>query len=110
VNHTDAWLGAVGRASTVQPAVTDTLVLTITLTDPDGSTLTYRQAAATQRIPGGVELVWPPDRSVCPLVTDCGTAGTYIPNDEDAHRDAVRFETQLLPAETDTTTDQPPDE
>ena len=112
VNRTHAWLGAVGRASTVQPAATDTLVLTITLTDPDGSTLTYRQAAATQRTAEGVELVWPPDRSVCPLVTDCGTAGTYIPGDEGAHRDAVRFETQLFPVGTDTdrTTTSPPDD
>jgi hypothetical protein len=76
----------------------DEVIVTVTLVDPAGSTFTYRQEATVRStdegIDGdGVEVVWPPERSVCRLVTECGTGGTYIPDDPDAHAEWVVFET-----------------
>ena len=71
------------------------MVLTVTLAQNDGSTLTYRQEATVRTNANDVEVVWPPERYVCPLVTDCGTEGTYLPNEPDAHRDGVWFETRI---------------
>ena len=71
------------------------LVVTVTLVQPDGSTLTYRQEAAVRADGDRVSVVWPPERSVCRLVTDCGTEGTYLPNDPDAHPSWVVFETRI---------------
>ncbi|WP_144924972.1 DUF7846 domain-containing protein [Halorubrum salsamenti] len=75
----------------------DEAIVTVTLVDPTGSTFTYRQEA-TARVDGdvegdGVEVVWPPERSVCRLVTECGTEGTYLPENPDAHAEWVVFET-----------------
>jgi hypothetical protein len=74
---------------------TDTVVLMVTLAQNDGSTLTYRQEATVRTNADGVEVVWPPERYVCPLVTDCGTEGTYLPEEPDAHFDGVWFETRI---------------
>ncbi|MGQ3328602.1 ArnT family glycosyltransferase [Halorubrum sp. FL23] len=86
----------------------DEAIVTVTLVDPTGSTFTYRQEAAVRAAGGGeaggseaggtadagVEVVWPPERSVCRLVTECGTEGTYLPEDPDAHAEWVVFETR----------------
>jgi len=76
----------------------DEVIVTVTLVDPARATFTYRQEATVRStdegIDGdGVEVVWPPERSVCRLVTECGTGGTYIPDDPDAHAEWVVFET-----------------
>lgn len=82
----------------------DEVTVAVTLVDPAGSTFTYRQEATVRAVGGdeesaetgaeaGVEAVWPPERSVCRLVTQCGTGGTYLPDDPDAHADWVVFET-----------------
>ncbi|EMA61181.1 ArnT family glycosyltransferase [Halorubrum lipolyticum] len=94
----------------------DEVIVTVTLVDPAGSTFTYRQEAAV-RVAGGdvadegvegdgvegdrVEVVWPPERSVCRLVTECGTEGTYLPEDPDAHAEWVVFETDADGVEAD---------
>jgi len=74
---------------------TDTLVVTVTLVGPDGATLTYRQEATVRTGDGRVEVVWPPERSVCPLVRDCGTEGTYLPEEPGIHRDGVDFDVRV---------------
>ncbi|WP_200530155.1 glycosyltransferase family 39 protein [Halorubrum sp. LN27] len=83
----------------------DEAIVTVTLVDPTGSTFTYRQEATVRAAEAGgdgdaeigdaagVEVVWPPERSVCRLVTECGTEGTYLPDDPDAHAEWVAFET-----------------
>ncbi|WP_435094777.1 glycosyltransferase family 39 protein [Halorubrum sp. N11] len=73
----------------------DEVIVTVTLVDPAGSTFTYRQAATVRAAGDGdrVEVVWPPERSVCRLVTECGTEGTYLPANPDAHAEWVVFET-----------------
>lgn len=78
---------------------TQTVVLQVTLVQPGGGTLTYRQEVALRSgsATSGetVEVVWPPDRYVCTLVTDCGNRGTYLPDEPDAHRDGVEFRTRV---------------
>ena len=71
------------------------VVVRVTLVQPDGATFTYRQAATVRTVDGRVEVVWPPERSVCRLVTECGNEGTYLPDDPDAHPDWVAFETAV---------------
>lgn len=90
-----AFLNAVGSEETVGIDETDTLIVTTTLVQPDGSTLTYRQETTIRTDGETVEAIWPPERSVCALVTDCGSEGTYIPDEPDAHRDGVFFETTV---------------
>jgi hypothetical protein len=75
-------------------------VVTVTLVQPDGSTLTYRQEATVRTDGDRVSVVWPPERSVCRLVTDCGTEGTYLPDDPDAHPPWVVFETRVTAADS----------
>ncbi|ELZ41202.1 hypothetical protein C463_13194 [Halorubrum californiense DSM 19288] len=86
----------------------DVVAVTVTLVDPTGATFTYRQEVTVRVTESGepgaegdeagadaerVEVVWPPERSTCRLVTECGTEGTYLPDDPDAHPDWVVFET-----------------
>jgi hypothetical protein len=73
----------------------ETVVLTVTLVAPGGGTLTYRQEAAVRADGDRTEVVWPPERTVCPLVTDCGLEGTYLPERPEQHREWVVFETDL---------------
>ena len=73
----------------------DVIAVTVTLVDPAGATYTYRQEV-TVRVTGdgeGVEAVWPPERSTCRLVTECGNEGTYLPDEPDTHPEWVVFET-----------------
>jgi hypothetical protein len=84
-----------GGDDSVQVNDTDVVVLTVTLVQSDGGTLTYRQEASVRTSTDGVTVLWPPERSVCLLTTDCGTEGTYLPDYPDLHRDGVMFETHL---------------
>ncbi|TKX69595.1 hypothetical protein EXE45_07595 [Halorubrum sp. SP9] len=80
----------------------DVIAVTVTLVDPAGATYTYRQEV-TVRVSGGdeagaggerVEAVWPPERSTCRLVTECGNEGTYLPDEPQTHPEWVVFETE----------------
>ncbi|WP_280587662.1 glycosyltransferase family 39 protein [Halorubrum sp. Boch-26] len=71
----------------------DEVVVTVTLVDPAGSTFTYRQEATVRESDGGVEAIWPPERSVCRLTTACGSEGTYVPGGSGVHPEWVAFET-----------------
>lgn len=61
----------------------DELVLTISVREPSGATLTFREAVTVRATGTDVQAVWPPVSSVCPLVTACGTEGTYVPGRPD---------------------------
>ena len=95
IDRDAARLTAADSDPSVRVGGADTLVLTVTLAQPDGGTLTYRQETTVRTDLDGVEAVWPPERSVCPLVTDCGNEGTYLPEEPDAHREGVSFEVEL---------------
>jgi hypothetical protein len=64
----------------------------VRLNQPGAGTLTYRQEATVRTGGATVEVIWPPRRTVCPVVDDCGREGTYLPDDS---RDGVRFETRI---------------
>ncbi|WP_407075658.1 DUF7846 domain-containing protein [Natronococcus wangiae] len=84
-----------GGDATVALAPTDEFVLEITLIQSDGGTFTYRQAVTVRTTGDGIEVVWPPERTACPLVADCGTEGTYLPDRPDTRPEWVDFETRL---------------
>ncbi|PSQ58851.1 hypothetical protein BRD18_04900 [Halobacteriales archaeon SW_7_71_33] len=56
---------------------------TLTFPTTGGSTLTYREELDARPLGDDVQVLWPPERSVCPLVTDCGLTGTYLPDRPD---------------------------
>ena len=94
--------GAPNESVSVDPAG-DVAIVSVTLFAPDGSTFTYRQEATVRTAAdevvgngsvGDVEVVWPPERSVCRLVTECGSEGTYLPHQPDEHAGWVVFETR----------------
>jgi hypothetical protein len=95
LSHDSARLDHTEPTDAVSISGTDKVILTVTLVQPDGSTLTYRQESTVRTSSGGVEVVWPPERYVCPLVTDCGNEGTYLPDNPAVHRDDVSFETRI---------------
>jgi hypothetical protein len=95
LSHDSAQLGHLEPGGAVPINETERVILLITLVQPDGSTLTYRQESTVRADSDGVEVVWPPERYVCPLVTDCGNEGTYLPDDPTAHRSGVSFETRI---------------
>ncbi|MFC6719152.1 ArnT family glycosyltransferase [Natrialbaceae archaeon GCM10025810] len=78
----------------------DDVHLSVTLVQSDGSSLTYQQEAAVRSTGGDgddarLEVIWPPERSVCTLVTHCGDGDRYIPGEPDLYFDGVSFETRL---------------
>ncbi|MFO8115755.1 MAG: glycosyltransferase family 39 protein [Halorubrum sp.] len=89
-----ARLAGAPNATVPIDAAGDEVIVTVTLVDPAGSTFTYRQEATVRATDEGVEVVWPPERFVCQLTTECGTGGTYIPDDPDAHAEWVAFDTE----------------
>jgi hypothetical protein len=98
VNGSRAWLA--GANGSVPVAGEETVVVTVTLTEPGGATLTYRQAVSVAVDEDGVRALWPPTTSVCTLVTDCGREGTYLPDRPDLHPSGIAVETSLVGNET----------
>jgi len=97
VDAAGARLAAVGGEpveATVQTGGTEEVVVLVRLVQPAGETLTYRQATHVRASADGVEALWPPERTVCPLVDDCGREGTYLP-DRSSQYEGVSFETRL---------------
>jgi hypothetical protein len=88
---------ATGNATEATVALDDAeeLLVTVTLVNEQGATLTYRQLTTVRTTDERVEAIWPPERTVCPLVDDCGTQGTYLPDQPDTHLDGVSFETRI---------------
>lgn len=74
---------------------TGELSLIITITEPGGGTLTYREDLLIRPSNRSIEVVWPPSSSVCLLVTDCGTEGTYIPDHLETRPTGIRMNTTI---------------
>jgi hypothetical protein len=55
------------------------LTLSVTFTQPGGSTVTYNQRLAAETEGATLRLIWPPRESICPTVPECGMRGAYIP-------------------------------
>jgi hypothetical protein len=84
-----------GANGTVSVADTDELILLVRLVQPDGGTLTYRQEMTVRTTGDTVEVVWPPERTVCRLVDYCDREGTYLPDHPEEHFAGVSFETDV---------------
>ena len=99
LSNSSASLDRVGGESlenaTVAVESVDQVVLTVRLVQQGAGTLTYRQEAAVRTTDEGMSAVWPPERTVCSFVDDCGREGTYLPEKPEQHRDGVFFETEL---------------
>jgi len=76
----------------------DEVVVLVRFVQSAGATLTYRQATPVRASGDGVEALWPPERTVCPLVDDCGREGTYLPERPNQY-EGVDFETRLFEAD-----------
>jgi len=72
-----------------------TLAVSITVHAERGPTLTYRQEASVRTTDDRVAVLWPPRRTVCTLVRDCGREGTYLPGRPEFYPDGVRFRTAV---------------
>ncbi|WP_267161110.1 ArnT family glycosyltransferase [Halovenus salina] len=91
----DADTASLDGAGSVAIEETDVVVVTVTLVQSEGATLTYRQEATVRTDGNAVEVVWPPERRVCRLTTDCGREGTYLPERPGEHLDGVAFRVSL---------------
>lgn len=69
-----------GGNATIPRSGTGSITLSVTVVQPGGATLTYRQELAADAENGTVRVIWPPELFVCTLVDDCGHRGTYLPN------------------------------
>ena len=76
-----------------------TVAVTVTITEPSGTTLTYREAVLVRPTAAGVEVVWPPTSTACPLTPDCGLAGTYVPDRPDTRPTGIAMNTTRRPVE-----------
>ncbi|NHN48893.1 hypothetical protein G9464_14990 [Halostella sp. JP-L12] len=56
------------------------VTLSVTMVQRGGASVTYREEVTVRAKNDSVEVVWPPERSVCNLVLDCGREGTYLPD------------------------------
>jgi 4-amino-4-deoxy-L-arabinose transferase-like glycosyltransferase len=79
---------------------TETVAFSITLHAERGPTLTYRQETSIRTTDDRVAVLWPPHRTVCTLVRDCGYEGTYLPGRPALYPDGVKFRTNLSAAST----------
>ncbi|WP_236544758.1 DUF7846 domain-containing protein [Salinirussus salinus] len=86
---------ATGAGEAVPVGHPKVVALTVTLTEPSGGTLTYREEVLVRPTADGVEAVWPPESSVCTLVTECGLEGTYIPDRPDTRPSGIGTNTTL---------------
>ncbi|ELY65610.1 ArnT family glycosyltransferase [Natronococcus jeotgali] len=86
-------------SATVPFEEADEVVLTVTLVQETGvsATFTYRQETAVRATADGLEAIRPSERTACRLVEDCGTEGTYLPDESTSHAEWVTFETGLEP-------------
>ena len=73
------------------------VVIQVRLSQRGAGTLTYRQELSVRERGGVIEVVWPPERTVCPIVDDCGREGTYVPENP---RDGIVFKTTLESGKT----------
>jgi hypothetical protein len=59
------------------------VTLAITYLQYGGASITYRQELTVVPTSEGLRVVWPPEREVCELTSDCGNEGTYVSGVDD---------------------------
>jgi hypothetical protein len=71
------------------------VALAVTIAEPGGGTLTYREELLVRSTGDGVEVLWPPASSACLLVTECGLEGTYVPDEPVTRPGGIGMNTTL---------------
>jgi hypothetical protein len=71
------------------------VALAVTIAEPGGGTLTYREELLVRSTGDGVEVLWPPVSSACLLVTECGLEGTYVPDEPITRPEGIGMNTTL---------------
>jgi hypothetical protein len=75
----------------------DRVSVSVTLVEPGGGTLTYRETVTVRTVgEDRVQAVWPPVTSVCPLVRECGLEGTYVPDAPETRPTGIATNTTLV--------------
>jgi hypothetical protein len=89
--------GLVAVSGGVEPIPADggEVALAVTIAEPGGGTLTYREELLVRSTDGGVAALWPPSSSVCLLVTECDLEGTYVHDRPVTRPDGIATNTTL---------------
>lgn len=74
-------VSALGEGGPVSFSGRGEVVLTVTVVQPDGGSLTYRQEISAEPVGDEVRAIWPDERSVCRFRAECGAEGTYLTDD-----------------------------
>ncbi len=82
--------------SGIQLSRADELTVMLTITEPGGGTLTYRETVQLRLTDGTVEAIWPPASATCLLTTNCGSEGTYLPDQPETRPSGIRMNTTLV--------------
>jgi len=69
--------------------------LAITITEPGGGTLTYREELLVRPTEDGIVALWPPSSSICTLVSECGLDGTYVHDRPETRPDGIEMDTTI---------------
>ena len=79
--------------------------LSVTLVQSQGGTYTYTQTQSVRVTDGRLEVLWPPERTGCLLVPNCGIEGTYVPDRPELYSEWEYFESELTARNTDSGAD-----
>jgi len=96
VDHPNLTARTPSDRGTVPITGADRVVLAVTIREPGGGTLTYREAVLVRRSAAGVEALWPPASSMCTLVTECEDEDAYVPGRPDTRPTGTRMNTTLV--------------
>ena len=98
----------VGAGEALPIGATDEVAIAITITEPGGATLTYREELTVRTDGETVVALWPPASTTCTLVTDCGFEGAYVPDRPDTRPGGIGMDTTIERTD-DATTPASPD-
>jgi len=85
----------VGDGEYVPVNGSEDVAVTVTMIQQGGASITYREDVAVRTGGGTVEVIWPPERSVCNLALNCGSAGTYLPDRPDTRVEGASINSTL---------------
>ncbi|WP_135534514.1 ArnT family glycosyltransferase [Halostella pelagica] len=89
----------VGDGEFVPVDGSENVAVTVTMIQRGGASITYREDVSVRTGDETVEVIWPPERSVCNLVMDCGSEGTYLPDRPETRVDGASINSTLRPKE-----------
>jgi hypothetical protein len=85
----------VGDGEYVPVNGSEDVAVTVTMIQQGGASVTYREDVAVRTGDGTVEVIWPPERSVCNIALNCGSEGTYLPERPDTRVEGASINSTL---------------